>query len=78
MMGGRRSDPDNQGKRVQTVLLSVRSMFAERRVQINQSWKEEGFGSLDHALIMCEMMDPYISRSVGLVCAGALKGKYER
>ena len=27
---------------------------------------------------MCEMMDPYKSRSVRLECAEATKGKYER
>ena len=53
-------------------------MFAARRVQLTRSWKEEGFGSLDHALLMFEMMDPSTSRSVRLACAGYLKGGYER
>ena len=53
-------------------------MFADWRVQLELSWKEEGFGSLYHALLMCEMMDPYTSISVWLACTGSLKGKYER
>ena len=39
--------------------MAVRFMFAERRVKLVQSWKEERFGSLYHALLMCEIMDPY-------------------
>ena len=38
----------------------------------------EVFGSLYHALIMYEMVDPSTSRSVRLACAGDLKEKYER
>ena len=52
-------------------------MFAERRVQLTQSWKEEGFESLYHALLMCEIMDPSTSRSVRLACAEALRREYE-
>ena len=52
--------------------------ISERRVHLTQSWKEEVFGFLDHALIMCETMDPNTSRPVKLAYAGALKGKYER
>ena len=47
-------------------------MFAERKVQLTRSWKEEGFGSLYHALLMCEMMEPYTSKSVRLACVGGL------
>ena len=47
-------------------------MFADWRVHLKQSWKEEIFVSLDHALLMCEMMDPSTSKSVQLACAGAL------
>ena len=49
-------------------------MFAERRVHLTQSWKYEGFGFLDHALLMCEMMEPSTPKSVQLACAGALQG----
>ena len=73
MMGESRGYQDSQGQRGQTSSISVRSMFSERRVQLTQSWKEEGFGSLYQALLMCEMMDPYTSRSVRLVCAVYLK-----
>ena len=58
--------------------MEVRSMFAERRVQINRYWKEEGFVSLDHALLIAEIMGPYTSRSVQLACPGDMKGKYKR
>ena len=58
-MGGIRGNKDSQGKRVQTYSMEVRSMFIERRVKLTQSWKEERFGSLDHALLMCEMTHPY-------------------
>ena len=58
--------------------MAVHSMFVERRVQLTLSWPEERFGSLDHALLMCEMMDPSTSRSVCLACTGALKRKYEK
>ena len=76
-MVGSRGDQYIHVNRGQTASMSMRYMFSERRVQLTQSWKEERFGSLDHSLLMCEMMDPYTSRSVRLACAGALKGKYE-
>ena len=78
MMGGSRCVQDSQGKCSLTYSMSVCSIFTEQRVQMNRSWKEEGFGSLDHALLMCEVMDPSTSRSVLLACGGALKAKYER
>ena len=62
MKEGIRGDQDSQVKCSQTSSMIVRYMFAERRVQLTQSWKEEGFGSLDHEILMCEMMDPYTSR----------------
>ena len=76
MMGERRCDQDIQEKNDHTSSMEERSVFAERRVQINRSWKAEGFGSIDHALLMCGIMDPYTSRSVRLACTRALKGKY--
>ena len=78
MMGGSRGDQDSQGQRGQTSSMKVRSMFEDRWVQLTRYWQEEGFGSLDHALLMCEIMDPSTSRSVRLTCAGSLKGEYER
>ena len=53
-------------------------MIVYQRVKPTQSWKQEVFGSLDYILLMCEMMDPYTSRSMSLSCAGYLKGKYKR
>ena len=67
-----------QGKWVQKSSMAVNSIFSERKVKINQYWKEEGFGYQYHTLLMCEMMDPYKYRLVRLACVGSLKGKYER
>ena len=78
MKGGSRGDQDSQEQRGYTYSMEVRSMFSYWRVQITQCWKKGRFGSLDHALPMCEMVNPYTSRSVRLACAGYLKGKYER
>ena len=77
-MGGNRGDQDIQGQLGQTSSMEVRYMFAEQRVKLTRSWKDEGFGSLDHALLMCEIMDLYTSRPVRLACQGYLKGKYKR
>ena len=74
MIGGIRGDQDSPGQLGHIYSMAVRSMFAEQRFWITRSWKEEGFGSVDHALIMCEIMDPSTSRSVLLECAGSLKG----
>ena len=43
MMGGIRGDQNRQGERGQTYPMALLSMFAEWRVQLTQSWKEEGF-----------------------------------
>ena len=78
MIGGRIIDQGSQGQCGQTYTMAVHSIFAERRVQITRSWKEEGFVSLDHALLMCGIMDPSTYISVRLACAGDLKVIYER
>ena len=72
VMRGIRGDYNRQGKCGYTSSMEVRSMFAERRFQIVRSWKEAGFGSLHQSLIMCEMMNPSISKSVWVVSSGAL------
>ena len=74
---GSRVDQDSQVQCVQTSTMAVGYIFVERRFQLTQSCKEEGFVSLYHALLLCEMMDPSTSRSVRLACAGALNGKYD-
>ena len=51
----------------------MRYMFAERRDQLDQSWNEEGFNSLDQAFLMCEMVEPSTSRSELVACAAAIK-----
>ena len=45
-------------------------MFSEIRYQISQWFDEEGFGSLDQSLLMCEMVD--------LSTASAIKTKNDR
>ena len=69
---------DNQGQWGQTSSMSVHSIFAEWGVQITRSWKEEGFGYLDHKILMCENMGLSTSMSESLECAGSLKGKNVR
>ena len=78
MMGGNRGDKYIQRKRGHTSSIAVRFMFSEQRFQLTQSWKEEGFGSLDHALRMCEIMDISTYRTVRLACSRSLKVKYNR
>ena len=53
-------------------------IFAEHRAQLDQFCNEEGFSSLYHALIMCEMVEPYTSRSSWMACAADFKTKYYR
>ena len=72
MMRRSRDDQDIQGQGGQTHSMAGRSVFLERRVQLAQSWKEEGFEYLDHALLMYEMMDPSTSKSLRLACAVSL------
>ena len=71
-MGRIRGDQDIQVQGGNTSSIAGRSIFAERRVHINQYWKEEEFESLYHALLMCEIVYPYKSKAVRLACAGAL------
>ena len=73
-----RGDQDIQVQRGQISSMAVCYMFAEQRYHLTWSCNEEGFGSLEHAIIMCEIMDPSTSRLVRLVCTGDLKVRYER
>ena len=50
-------------------------MLEERRDQLPQSWNEEVLSSLDQALLMCEMVDPYTSRYARLACTADIKKK---
>ena len=47
-------------------------MFAERRYQLSQSQNKELFSSVYQALLMCKMVDPYISRYAQVACAEAI------
>ena len=44
IMGGIRGDKDSQGQWGHKSSMEVRSIVAERRIQLTRSWKEEGFG----------------------------------
>ena len=54
------------------------STFKTRRDQIYQSWNEEGFSSLYQALLICEMADPYTSKSAQVAFEAAIKTKIDR
>ena len=46
--------------------------------QLYKLWNEEGFISLDQALLMCEMVDTSTSRSARVSYAAAIKKKNDR
>ena len=56
----------------------MHSTFTERRAQLNQSCKEEGFISIHLALIMCETVDPYKSRAERVAYEIDIKAKLEK
>ena len=72
-MGGNRGYQGIQYRRYQTSSTTKRSMFAERRAQLSQSWNEEVFISIDQELLMCEMIDQYISRHAQVACVADKK-----
>ena len=61
-MGGNRGSQGIQYGRGQTSPTTTRSMFTECRAKLSQLCNEGGYSSVDQELIMCEMVDPYISR----------------
>ena len=72
MRGGRGSQGIQYGIG-QTSSTTTRSMFAECRSHLYQSWNKEVFSSLYQALFMCEMVNPSTSRSSQVACAAAIK-----
>ena len=50
-------------------------MFLDHKDQQSQSRNKEEFGSLDQALLMCKIIDPYNSRSAQVACAASKKQK---
>ena len=68
-MGGSRGSQGIQYGKGQTSSTTTRSMFAELRYQLSQSWNEEGFSSLYQALLICAMVEPYNLRSAQVACA---------
>ena len=68
-MGGSRGSQGIQYGKGQTSSTTTRSMFAELRYQLSQSWNEEGFSSLYQALLICAMVEPYNLRSAQMACA---------
>ena len=53
-------------------------MFIDQMAQLTQSWKEEGFSSLDQTLLMCKMVDPSKPRTERVACVSATKKKMEK
>ena len=72
-MGGSKFFQGIQYVRGKTSSTTTRYMFPERRYQLSKSWNEEGFSSLDQALLMCEMVDPSTSRSAQAAYAADAK-----
>ena len=72
-MGWRRGSQGIKYGRGQTFSTTTLSMFVEQRDQLPQSW--EGFRSIYQILLICEMVDPSISRSTRVACAAAIKNK---
>ena len=58
-----------------TYLTEVIFIFADTRVSLDQSCKDEGFVYLEQALIMCEIMDTYTSRSGRVAHEESLENK---
>ena len=71
MMGRSRGSQDSKGKWGQISSTAVCSIFSDHRVQLNQYWKEEGFGYIDQTLLMCKIMDPSTYRSLCLEYEGS-------
>ena len=72
-MGGNRISQGGQYGRGQESSTTTHYMFAECRYQISPFCNEERFRSLDQALLMCEMVDPYNSRSERVTWATYIK-----
>ena len=72
-MGGNRGSQGIQYRRGQTSSITIRSIFSDRRYQLFQLFNEKGLRSLDQALLMCEIVDPYTSRYSQVACAEAIK-----
>ena len=77
-MGGSRGFQGIQYGRGQKSSTTTRSMFAERRAQLYQSWNEEGLSYLYQALIIFEMVYTSTSRSAQVACTAAIKTKNDR
>ena len=56
----------------------MHSMSEDFRYQIEKLWNEEGFSSLYHALIVCELVEPSTSRSTQVTRAAAIKNIKEK
>ena len=74
-MGGSRSFQGIQYVKGQTSSTTTCFTFATRRSQLYQSWNEEVFIYLDQEFLVCEIVDPYTSRSAQVAGAAAIKTK---
>ena len=77
-MGGIRVSQGIQYGRGKTSSTTTCSAFANHRAHLYNSWNKEGFRSLDQVLLICEMDNPYNSRSARVAYAAAIKAKIDR
>ena len=77
-MVGNRGSQGIQYGRGQTSSFTTGSMFAEHRDQLSQWWNKEIFSLVDQALLMCEIIDPYASRSALAECVAAIKTRNDK
>ena len=77
-MGGNKISQGSQYGRGLTSSTTTRYIFSENRAQLAYLCNEEGFISLDYVSLICEMVEPYTSRSVEVACVEAIITKYDR
>ena len=74
-MGGISGSKGIQYGRDHTYTTTTCSIFEYRRDRLYQSWKEGGFILVDQTFLVCEIIDPYASRSALVLCAADIKPK---
>ena len=61
--------------RSQTFSTKTHFRFTENKDQLSQLWNGKGFSLLDQALVMCEMVEQFTSRSAQVAFMAAIKPK---
>ena len=59
--------------KIQIYSTTTCSMLEECRAHLYKLWNKKGFSYLDQVLLMCEMFDPYTTRSARVACAADIK-----